>query len=666
MVQDGATVSCPRMLNRFTRFSLNIQLAILLAPPIVAIAVIAAVIFIQQYKGYQNVRAMRATVALATKFAEVGQLVSREAGGELYHVLYNLNENAAEEAQFEAQLDPVIAKTDAALADARAMWAKIDHAVVDPFLAGKIEQAFAHTGSLKGWRRAVYSHGHDIDPNIANEPRFKAQVVAPQNDEKTAMQSAIWQSLKDWGYAEMTTEYCTLLQFTAGTTKDGDLARIINVQALLLRYQLESAAEDGLMYWFIQEGAKPKGIRAEEFARLNRYWSSQELLYDSAWAIASPEERVLIEKDIGPDFDAPARSARRWTDQNWAHGNFREIFNPDLYEAYGLGRKQAGATLIAELTNEFTERINHEIATRRQTLLLTGLGQASFVFLFAGFGFYFYVAITRTLRESIETLEQGVEALVSTSRGLVETSESLSELATEQSASVQEMSASVEQINTMSKSREEFLSQILQRERSNQLHAETSVEFMNEVQKSIAEIAESTGETEKVIKAIRAFAFQTNLLALNAAIEAARAGQAGAGFAVVAQEVKALADGSSSAAESNEVFIKRAKTAVEYGSARSEKTAVCLDEMKAGSKQSAEMVAEILRRDEEQRAGMKQIGTATISIEKRTFEVNANAEQLAASGQELSQNSESLAMLVDKLSVLLRGARHVGQEVRSV
>ena len=66
-------------------------------------------------------------------------------------------------------------------------------------------------------------------------------------------------------------------------------------------------------------------------------------------------------------------------------------------------------------------------------------------------------------------------------------------------------------------------------------------EHMDEMGKAIAKITKSSETTSKIIKTIDEVAFQTNILAHNAAVEAARTGEAGAEFAVVAEEVRSLA-----------------------------------------------------------------------------------------------------------------------------
>jgi len=79
---------------------------------------------------------------------------------------------------------------------------------------------------------------------------------------------------------------------------------------------------------------------------------------------------------------------------------------------------------------------------------------------------------------------------------------------------------------------------------------------MGDLTTSMVDISKASEETQKIIKTIDEIAFQTNLLALNAAVEAARAGEAGAGFAVVAEEVRNLAMRSADAAKNTADLIE--------------------------------------------------------------------------------------------------------------
>lgn len=81
----------------------------------------------------------------------------------------------------------------------------------------------------------------------------------------------------------------------------------------------------------------------------------------------------------------------------------------------------------------------------------------------------------------------------------------------------------------------------------------------------LSDIAESSRQVVPIVRAIDELAFQTNLLALNAAVEAARAGDSGAGFAVVAGEVKALASRSADSAQQAQIHVEKALSEVERG-----------------------------------------------------------------------------------------------------
>ena len=108
---------------------------------------------------------------------------------------------------------------------------------------------------------------------------------------------------------------------------------------------------------------------------------------------------------------------------------------------------------------------------------------------------------------------------------------------------------------------------------------ESGNEQMNGLLGAMQEIGETSGEIEKIIRAIDDISFQTNILALNAAVEAARAGDAGKGFAVVADEVRNLAGKVAEAASTTTELIKNSMKAVENGTMIANKTAQTLTEI---------------------------------------------------------------------------------------
>ncbi|MCB2185101.1 MAG: histidine kinase [Deltaproteobacteria bacterium] len=263
--------------------------------------------------------------------------------------------------------------------------------------------------------------------------------------------------------------------------------------------------------------------------------------------------------------------------------------------------------------------------------------------------------ISRSLRNIMEGLSQGAHSVAAAASQLNSASHRMASGSSQQAASLEETSASLEEIASMVKQNADNAGSANALAQETNQVVEAANQAMSELNRSMSELTQAGEQTGKIIKTIDEIAFQTNLLALNAAVEAARAGEAGAGFAVVAEEVRNLAQRAAEAARNTAGLIEGTIHKTKEGAQLVARTNEAFTEVQSRAGKMGELVGEIAAASQEQSLGIGQINLAISEVDKLTQEMASNAEESASASEELSSQANAMRGAVGDLAVIISG-----------
>jgi len=240
-----------------------------------------------------------------------------------------------------------------------------------------------------------------------------------------------------------------------------------------------------------------------------------------------------------------------------------------------------------------------------------------------------------TLSGNIATLVSEIRAssqtAMSLSDQLAARSAALSAKTEQQSASLVETAASMEQMAATTRNTADNTRLASERANAATQQAKKGGELMGQVANNMNSITECAQQMTEIISMIDGIAFQTNILALNAAVEAARAGDHGKGFSVVAGEVRSLAHRSAEAAKNIKSLIDVTSHNVNQGAMVVSEAEKNMRDIVSGSGQVSQLMNEISNSTSEQEMGIAQITLALSDLENVTQSNVAMVDELSGS-----------------------------------
>ncbi len=374
-------------------------------------------------------------------------------------------------------------------------------------------------------------------------------------------------------------------------------------------------------------------------------------------SLASPA-MVLSKK--GEDQLARVQAQPHWNESerlflDILHGSGDGMFEVDA-QAFFQVLSQVIQDLDTVIASEAADIVRSVETIRATSVRALWISSGALVVLLLVMLVVFFVSrrsIIGTLARAVATFERNAGDLQASAMEVAVSGTRLADGTARQAASLEEIASAMEEMTSMVRRNTESVKQLDGLAKLTAGSMKTSHKSLKQTAQAMSGVSTTGAEATKIIKTIDEIAFQTNLLALNAAVEAARAGEAGAGFAVVAEEVRSLAMRAADASRSTQNIIGEMIQQVENGGKLIGETLTSFIKMGEDAKSVTNLVKEIADASAEQQKGIEQINSAIQEMDSAVQQNAASAEETAAASEEMKALSAQILDEARELGALV-------------
>lgn len=240
----------------------------------------------------------------------------------------------------------------------------------------------------------------------------------------------------------------------------------------------------------------------------------------------------------------------------------------------------------------------------------------------------------KQVTDSMKNTENLSEQQISLSRSIIDSSNEITQ-------SLQNIVSNTDSVHNINNEHLNFVK--LSAKELSELVGQVKIitDMLNRFSNTIIDLKENSENIHSILKMVEQFSDQTNLLALNAAIEAARAGEAGRGFAVVADEVRTLSIKVSGATKEISDFINQMNELVNETSNESERVILHSKNVQTSINSTSDGFSKILHEFEYNQKQLQQIASSVHMLEEMQNKTHQSVEQIAALGEQSKQKIDT-------------------------